>query len=87
MDSLTVSSIAQERDGFQRHATSPLDSPLVVLLQQDRAHAADDGLLVGEDAHNIGASFEFPVQAFDRIGGNSGMATQFRREALSQVSP
>jgi hypothetical protein len=40
-------SVAQWRDGFQRHVARPLDGPLIVLLQQDRANEPDDVRLAG----------------------------------------
>jgi hypothetical protein len=60
--------IAQRRDGFQRHVASPLDRPLVVLLEQDGAHQAGDGVLVGEDADHFGSPLDLAVEAFERIG-------------------
>jgi hypothetical protein len=35
-----------------------LDRPLIVLLEQDCADEPDDGVLVGEDADNLGAAFD-----------------------------
>ncbi len=40
--------IAEGRDGFKGHVSSPLDGPLVVLLQQNGADQADDRLFVRE---------------------------------------
>jgi hypothetical protein len=40
--------IAQRRDGFQRHVAGALDGPLVVLLEQDGADQANDGIFVGK---------------------------------------
>ncbi len=49
--------------GFQCHV-SAADGPLVVLLEQDGADQADDGGLVGKDADNVGAAFDFLVEAY-----------------------
>ena len=35
-----------------------LERPLVVCLHQDRVHRSDDGRLVGEDTHDIGAALQ-----------------------------
>jgi len=51
------------------HVAGALDSPLVVLLEQDRPDQAGDGGLVGEDAHNLGAALNLAVEAFQG-GGN-----------------
>ena len=50
--------IAQECDGFQGHVAGSLNGPFVVLLEQDGAHEADDGLFVGEDADDLGAPLD-----------------------------
>jgi hypothetical protein len=44
----TISDIADGRDGFQRHVTSSLDRPFVVLFEQDGADETLDSGLVGE---------------------------------------
>ena len=40
---------------FQRHVTGALYRPLVVLLEQDGTYKASDGILVREDADDVGA--------------------------------
>ena len=65
---LTIGIIAQGRDGFQRHVAGALDRPFIVLLEQDRADETDDGVLVGEDADDLGAPLDLAVEAFDRVG-------------------
>jgi len=40
--------IAQRRDGFQCHIARPLDRPFIILLEQNDADQADDGVLIGE---------------------------------------
>jgi hypothetical protein len=42
--------IAQLGDALQRDVAGALDRPFVILLQQDRADEAGDGVLVGERA-------------------------------------
>ena len=59
--------IAQRRDGFQRHVAGPLHRPLIVLFEQDGADQTDDGVLVGEDADDVGASLDLAVEPLDRV--------------------
>ncbi len=40
----------------------------VVLLEQDRADEADDGVIIGEDADDLGPALDFAVEALDRVG-------------------
>ena len=55
---------------FDLHSlASALDRPFVVLLEQDGADEAADGGLVGEDADDIGATFDFAVEPLDGVGG------------------
>jgi hypothetical protein len=49
----------------QRHAAGPLDGPFIVLLEQDRADEANDGVLVGEDAGHFGP--RSPASALDAL--------------------
>ena len=60
--------IAQRGDGFQRHVAGALDGPFVVLFEQEGADEADDGVLVGEDADDVGAPLDLAVEALDRVG-------------------
>ena len=53
---------------FQGHVAGALDSPLIVLLEQDRPDQAGDRGLVGEDADHVGAAFDLAVDAPQRIG-------------------
>jgi hypothetical protein len=39
----------------QRHPAGPLHGPFVVLYEQDRADEADDGVVIWEDADDLGA--------------------------------
>jgi hypothetical protein len=45
-----------------------LELPFVVLLEEDGADEADDAVLVGEDADDIGAALDLLVQPLQRIG-------------------
>jgi len=45
-----------------------LKLPLVVLLEQDGTDEADDGVLVGEDADDVGAALDLLVQPLEWIG-------------------
>src|SRR4051812_7180655 len=60
--------IAQRRDRFQRHIAGALDCPFIILLEQDRTDEANDCVLVGEDADDIGAPLDLAIEALDRIG-------------------
>jgi hypothetical protein len=44
--------IAHLSDGFQRHVPSPLNGPLIVLFQQQRADEPDDRFIVGKYAND-----------------------------------
>ena len=55
--------IAQGGHGFQRHVAGALDGPFVVLFQQDRADEPDDGVVVREDADDVGPAFDLAVEA------------------------
>jgi hypothetical protein len=61
--------ITQWRDGFQRHVAGALDGPSIVLLEQDCADQADDGVLIGEDIDHLGPPLDLAVEALDRVGG------------------
>ena len=53
-----------------RHVAGSLDSPFVVLFEQNGADEAGDGVVVGEDADDLGASLDFAVEAVDRLDAN-----------------
>src|SRR5947199_3110089 len=57
-----------------------LQLPFVVLLEQHRADQPDDRGLVGEDADDVGAAFDFLVEPFERVG-----AVQFTAVRLGKV--
>jgi hypothetical protein len=61
--------LAQRSDGFQGHLAGALHRPFNVLLEQDGADQAGDGVRVGEDADDIGAVLDLAIEAFQRIGG------------------
>ena len=54
-------------DAFQRHVAGALDGPFIVLFEQQRADEADDGVVVGEDADDVGSPLDLAVQAFDGV--------------------
>ena len=60
--------VAEGSDGFQGHVAGALHRPFIVLLEQDGADQAGDGVLVGEDADDIGAALDLAIEAFQRIG-------------------
>ena len=76
--------MAQRGDGFQRHVTSTLDGPLIVLFEQDRTDEAGDGFLVWEDAHHLGAALDLAIEPFDWIGGVQLRAMGCREGHVSQ---
>ena len=43
--------------------------PFLVLLEQDGADQAGDGLPVGEDLHDVGAALDLAVEALDGVVG------------------
>ena len=51
-----------------RHVSRPMDGPLIVLFEQDGADEADDGVVVGEDAHDLGSALDLAVDPLDRVG-------------------
>ena len=60
--------VAHRGDCFQRHVAGALHGPFIVLLDQDRADETDDGLVVGEDADDVGAPLDLAVGPLDWIG-------------------
>jgi hypothetical protein len=58
---------AVARDGFQGHVAASLDGPFVVLFEQDCADEANNGVLVGEDADDLGVAFDLAVDALERF--------------------
>lgn len=60
--------IAQRGDGFQAHVAAALNSPFVVLLEEDGADEADNRVLIGEDADDLGSALDLAVEALDGIG-------------------
>src|SRR5262249_60366737 len=67
--SATVGIIADGSDAFQSDVSGALNGPLIVLLEQDRADEANDCILVGEDADDIGAPLDLAIEALERVGG------------------
>ena len=60
--------IADGGNAFQSDVAGALDSPFVILFEQNGADQADDGGLVGEDTDNLGASLDLVDRPFDGIG-------------------
>lgn len=46
-------------------ASGAVDDPLVILFEQRCADEADGGVVVGEDADDLGAALELAVEALD----------------------
>jgi hypothetical protein len=44
---------------FQAHVAGALNGPFVVLLEQDRSHETDDGVLVWKDADHFGPPLDW----------------------------
>ncbi len=47
--------------------TFALDRPFIVLPEEDRADESDDGVIVGEDANNVGAVLDLTAEARDGV--------------------
>ena len=47
--------------------SSPLDGQFVVLFEQDSADQADDGVLVWEDADDVGTLLDLAIEPLDGI--------------------
>ena len=59
--------VAQLADAFQRHVAGPLEGPLVVLFEQQRANEARDRCVVREDADHVSAPLDLRIQPLQRI--------------------
>ena len=57
--------MAERGDGFQTHVASTLDSPFVVLFEEQGADQARHCVFVGEDADNLAAALDLAVEAFE----------------------
>lgn len=58
----TMGSSPRGRDGFQGHVAGTLDSPFIILFEQDGADHAGDRGLVGTDSGDLGAALDITVQ-------------------------
>src|SRR5260370_17614268 len=47
--------VAQRCHGFQGHVAGALHGPLIVLFEEGGTDEPNDGLVLGEDAHDLGA--------------------------------
>ena len=63
--------VAQRCDGFQGHVAGPLHGPLIVLFEEDGTDEPDDGLVIGEDADDLGAALDLAVDVLDPVGNRS----------------
>ena len=45
-----------------------MDSPLVILFEQDGTDEAGDGSFIGEDADDLSAALDLAIQSLQRIG-------------------
>jgi len=68
---LMSGSSAHRGYGLKGQVSGTPDGPLVVLLQRQGPDEADDGVVVAEDAGDLGAPIDLAIQALDRIGGNA----------------
>ena len=79
--------VVQRRD--RGHALSwkhgpRLQLPVLVLLQQDGAHQAGEGGVIGEDAHDAGASLDVLVDALKKVGAPDLLPVMRREVAEGQ---
>lgn len=68
-------------DGLKGQISGALGSPLVVLFEQQCADEADDGVIVGEDADDLGAPLDLAIEALDGVGNrykNFGASIRLR---------
>ena len=60
--------IAEAGEGFQCYVSGALDGPFLALFHEDGSDEAHDGVVVGEDLHDVGASFEASMSRRDDFG-------------------
>src|SRR5437764_14615413 len=60
--------VAQRCHGFQGYVAGALHGPLIVLFEEDGTDEPNDGLVIGEDADDLGAALDLAVHALDRVG-------------------
>ena len=60
--------MAQRSDSFQAHVAGTLNSPFIVLFEQQRTYQTDDGGFAAEDADDFAAAFDLAIEPFERIG-------------------
>jgi hypothetical protein len=60
--------VAQRCHGFQGHVAGALHGPFIVLFEEDSTNEPDDGLVIGEDADDLGAALDLAVEALERVG-------------------
>lgn len=60
--------VAYWGDGFKCHVSGTLDGPFIRLFHEDGSDETGDRGLVWKDADDLGAAFDFTIQAFDWVG-------------------
>jgi hypothetical protein len=75
--------VAQALQSFKLHVAS-LQRPLVILFEHHGAYQANDGFVVGDDAHHVGAPLYLGVEPFKRIGAVNLSAMSAREAHESQ---
>jgi hypothetical protein len=60
--------IAHRGDCLKCHVAGSLDSPFIVLFEQQRTDQAHDGFIVGKDADDLCPPLDLAVQSLDRVG-------------------
>ena len=61
--------LLEERLHRRGAEVAPPHQPLVVLLDDHAGRETDQGPVVGEDPHHVGAPADLSVQALERVGG------------------
>jgi hypothetical protein len=65
---VSMGPLLEERPHRLGGQVAPADQPLVVLLDGEHRGQADQALVVGEDADDVGAPADLAVEALKRIG-------------------
>jgi len=52
---------------FPGSCIGALHGPFIVLLEQDGTDQTGDGLVVGEDADDVGSPLDLAIEALDRV--------------------
>jgi hypothetical protein len=57
--------IAHRGDCLKCHVAGPLDGPLIIMFEKERADEPDDGVIVGEDTDDLGPTLDLAVRSLD----------------------